>query len=70
MTEITPLIEWPAVASDYMVCADDHACNPAWGRQAARDRLGIEPLEIAGDHSPMLSRERELAVMIDAAARK
>jgi pimeloyl-ACP methyl ester carboxylesterase len=70
MTEITPLTAWPAVESDYIVCTDDHACNPVWGRQAARDRLGVEPLEIAGDHSPMLSRPHELAVILDAAARR
>jgi pimeloyl-ACP methyl ester carboxylesterase len=64
-TEVTPLREWPSVPSAYVVCTEDHACNPAWARRAARERLGVEPAELAGsDHSPFLSRPAELAGLL------
>jgi pimeloyl-ACP methyl ester carboxylesterase len=64
-TEVTPLREWPPAPSAYVVCAEDHACNPAWARRAARERLGVEPTELAGsDHSPFLSRPAELAGLL------
>ena len=65
MSEITPLVEWPDVASDYVVCRDDRATNPEWGRRAARERLGVVAREIDGGHSPMLSRPTELATLLD-----
>jgi hypothetical protein len=36
-----------------------------YGRRAARDILGVEPVEIAGGHSPFLSRPRELADVLE-----
>jgi pimeloyl-ACP methyl ester carboxylesterase len=66
MNEPTPPAAWPKVASDYIVCRDDHALNPAWGRTAARERLGVEAAEIDGSHSPFLTRPAELATLIDA----
>jgi pimeloyl-ACP methyl ester carboxylesterase len=69
MDEIAPLKAWPAVASRVIVCADDHALNPDWLRAAASDRLGVEAVEIAGGHSPFLTRPAELAAIIDALAR-
>ena len=65
LDEVTPLVAWPDVASDYVVCRDDHAISAAWGRSAARERLGVEAAEIDGGHSPMLSRPAELAQLID-----
>jgi pimeloyl-ACP methyl ester carboxylesterase len=63
--ERTPLAAWPELPSSYVLCTEDHACNPAWSRRAARDRLGVEPIELAGsDHSPFLSRPDELARLI------
>ena len=69
MSEITPLVEWPDVMSDYVVCRDDRASNPEWGRRAARGRLGVVATEIDGGHSPMLSRPIELATVLDDLAR-
>jgi pimeloyl-ACP methyl ester carboxylesterase len=66
MNEPSPLVAWPDVASDYIVCRDDRAVNPAWGRSAARERLGVEAVEIDGGHSPFLTRPAELAEVIDA----
>lgn len=65
MNELTPLAAWPKVESDYIVCRDDRALNPAWGRTAAHERLGIEAAEIDGSHSPFLTRPAELAELID-----
>lgn len=68
MNEITPLQRWPDVPSTYIVCRDDHGINPEWGRMAARGRLGVEPIEIDGGHSPMLSRPAELAGILGSFA--
>ena len=70
MSEITPLVEWPAAPSDYVVCRDDRASNPEWGRRAAIERLGVTATEIDGGHSPMLTRPAELAALLDVLARR
>ena len=63
--EVTPLRSWPSVPISSIVCSDDHAVNPAWGRRAARARFGIDAVELAGsDHSPMISRPDELARLL------
>ena len=67
--ERTPLRAWPSAPSSYVVCAEDRAVVPAWSRRAARERLGIEPVELAGsDHSPFLGRPGELAELLVALA--
>ena len=35
--------------------------DPGWSRRSARTRLGVEPIELPGSHSPMLSRPELLA---------
>jgi pimeloyl-ACP methyl ester carboxylesterase len=69
MSEITPLATWPQVESSSIVCRDDRALNPEWARVAARDRLGVTPIELDGAHSPFLTRPAELAQILDAIAR-
>ncbi len=66
MNEISPLVAWPAVESRSIVCRDDHALNPAWVRTAARERLGVEAVELGGGHSPFLTRPSELAQVLDS----
>jgi hypothetical protein len=56
----------PSVPTDYIVLSEDAALSPAWCRQAARDRLGVEPHELAGGHSPFITRPGELADMLVA----
>lgn len=63
--EVTPLKSWPDVPSTYIVCTEDRTATPAWARNAARERLGVEPLEISSGHCPMLSRPKELADLLD-----
>ena len=61
LREQTPLKSWPPVPSSYIVCADDRAVSPEISRWYARQVLKIEPVEIPGSHSPMLSRPAALA---------
>jgi len=60
-TELCPLDQWPSVPSAYIVCADDRTITPAWSKSAARERLGIEPIELSSGHCPHVSRPAELA---------
>jgi pimeloyl-ACP methyl ester carboxylesterase len=60
-TEPCPLAQWPAVESVSLFARDDAAVNPEWSRSAALERLGAGAVELAGGHSPMLSRPAELA---------
>jgi pimeloyl-ACP methyl ester carboxylesterase len=68
LTETTPLTAWPDVESRSIVCRDDRAINPDWVRGAARDRLGVEAIELAGGHSPFMTRPAELAQVLDSLA--
>jgi pimeloyl-ACP methyl ester carboxylesterase len=52
----------------YIVCSRDAVIRPEWQRWAARDFLGIEPIELDAGHSPMLERPRELAALLGAVA--
>jgi pimeloyl-ACP methyl ester carboxylesterase len=70
--EVTPLRQWPAVPASYILCAEDRAIAPAYSRQASRELLGVEPIEMRSGHSPFLSCPKELASVlaeITAAAR-
>jgi pimeloyl-ACP methyl ester carboxylesterase len=68
LNEPTPLTAWPDVESVSIVCRDDRAINPAWVRAAARERLGVEAIELGGGHSPFLTRANELAQILDTVA--
>ncbi|MGB0096134.1 MAG: hypothetical protein WBP81_26810 [Solirubrobacteraceae bacterium] len=35
--------------------------RPQWSRIAAPQRLGVEPIELPGGHSPMLANPKHLA---------
>jgi hypothetical protein len=61
MREITPLAAWPDVERTAIICRDDRALNPDWARAAYPARLGVQPLEMGGAHSPFLTRPAELA---------
>jgi pimeloyl-ACP methyl ester carboxylesterase len=68
LDEPTPLKAWPDVESRSIVCRDDRAINPDWVRTAARERLGVEAIEIDGGHSPFLTRPAELAQALHSLA--
>ncbi|HEV7861278.1 MAG TPA: alpha/beta hydrolase [Acidimicrobiia bacterium] len=59
--EPCPLDRWPDCDLVSIVCAADEVVSPDWSRRIARDVLGVEPVELPGGHSPMLSHPVELA---------
>ncbi len=63
--EPCPLVAWPPAARAYVLARDDRAVSPAWSRSAARARLGVDPIELEGGHSPFLARPGELAGVLD-----
>ena len=60
-----PLKRRPRGQVTSIVGRDDAAVSPEWSRRAARKRLGVEVVEIASGHSPMLSRPSDLANLLD-----
>jgi pimeloyl-ACP methyl ester carboxylesterase len=58
-----------AVLFASIICGDDQAISPEWSRAAAHDALQVEPFEMAGSHSPFLSRPAELADTLDTISR-
>jgi pimeloyl-ACP methyl ester carboxylesterase len=67
--EPCPLSAWPSAARAYILCREDRALSPDWSRRAARERLGVEPIEMDGSHSPFISRPAALAAVLDRLAR-
>jgi pimeloyl-ACP methyl ester carboxylesterase len=67
--EPCPLSAWPPVERAYVLCREDRAVSPDWSRRAARERLGVEPIELDGSHSPFISRPAALAAVLDRLAR-
>jgi pimeloyl-ACP methyl ester carboxylesterase len=65
MQEPCPLTTWPSVPAGYIVCAEDRTITPAWQRKAAREFLGVEPVELPGGHCPNVSRPAALAEILD-----
>jgi pimeloyl-ACP methyl ester carboxylesterase len=64
--EPSPLLAWPDVECSSILAQEDGALRPEWSRWTARERLGIEPVELRGGHSPMLARPAELAALLTA----
>lgn len=67
--EVAPFDRWPDVEIDSIVCRADRLVNPDWSRRTSRERLRVEPTELDGGHSPMLSRPVELAEILLAGLR-
>jgi hypothetical protein len=67
--EPCPLAAWPPASPAYVLCRDDRAVSPAWSRREAAARLGVQPIELEGSHSPFYSRPAELAAVLDRLAR-
>jgi pimeloyl-ACP methyl ester carboxylesterase len=68
LREPWPLDSWPATPTRYLLCRDDRLFTAGWARRHARERLGIEAGEMDGGHYVSLSRPRELAERLHAAA--
>lgn len=59
-----PLKALPNVERKYIVCTNDRILSPAWSRYAARQRLGVDAMELAAGHCPHLSRPDLLASVL------
>jgi pimeloyl-ACP methyl ester carboxylesterase len=59
--ERSPLEAWPDVPSTYILMTEDRSVDQDFSRWIARQRLGVEAIELPGSHSPFLSRPGELA---------
>jgi pimeloyl-ACP methyl ester carboxylesterase len=54
----------PEVPSTYVVAAHDRTIRPEWQRRMARERLGVEPVELPTGHCPNVSRPDRLAELL------
>jgi pimeloyl-ACP methyl ester carboxylesterase len=61
-----PLVAWPGVPTRVLLCRDDRVFPAAFVRRVTRERLGLDPDEIDGGHTPALSRPTELAERLEA----
>jgi pimeloyl-ACP methyl ester carboxylesterase len=62
------LTEPPDVPTRYILCTEDRITNNAYWREAVPARLGTDPIELPGSHSPMASRPADLAALLAASA--
>lgn len=44
-----------------IIGANDQVVSPSWSRHVARDRLGVEPIELPTGHFPMITHPELLA---------
>ncbi len=61
-----PLPAWPDVPTRVLAGREDRFFPPALQRRVARDRLGLDVVEVPGGHLCALSRPAELADALDA----
>lgn len=57
---------WTTVPSSYIICANDHALEPARQREMA-DRVGAQTSMLETSHSPFLSQPEAVANIIETA---
>ena len=61
-SQTEPSPEPPAgLRVESIIGQNDRVVSPSWSRQVARDRLGIEPIELPTGHFPMITHPRQLA---------
>jgi pimeloyl-ACP methyl ester carboxylesterase len=65
-TEVADFDAWPDVETVSIICAEDRVVNPTWSKRVARERLGIEAVELPGGHSPFLARPEALVDVLVA----
>jgi pimeloyl-ACP methyl ester carboxylesterase len=66
--ETMPAAAWKTIPSWYIVSTEDHAINPDLQRYYAK-RIGATTTEIKASHVPFLSHPKEVARVIEAAAK-
>jgi pimeloyl-ACP methyl ester carboxylesterase len=62
--EPCPVERWPDVPSTYILMTEDRAVNPEWSRRVSRARLGGDPVELPGSHSPFYCRPDALVEVL------
>jgi pimeloyl-ACP methyl ester carboxylesterase len=67
LVEPCPFDALPDVPRLGIVSGVDRLLRPEWLDRAVRERLGVEPTVLTGDHAPMLSQpDRLAALLLDA----
>jgi hypothetical protein len=56
------------ISSTYIVASADRTIRPEWQRTAARERLGVTPIEIPAGHCPHVSRSDSVVQILVTAA--
>jgi pimeloyl-ACP methyl ester carboxylesterase len=64
ITEPCPFEAMPDVPRVGIVSGEDRLMRPEWLDRVVRDRLGVEPRVLDGDHTPMLSQPDRLAKLL------
>lgn len=64
-----PISQWPDTRMESIVCTEDRIVSRQWAENAARQRLGTEPVMFASGHSPMLSHPAMLTETLDELVR-
>ena len=59
-----PLSRVPTRRATWVLATEDEAFTTAWSRWAARELVGVEPVELPGGHFPMLERPSELVELL------
>lgn len=62
----TPPDDPARISSSYLLPTDDRTLRPAWMAATARERLGIEPVELAGGHNLYTASPQQVAGAITA----
>jgi pimeloyl-ACP methyl ester carboxylesterase len=63
--DVQPLPKWPDARKELVFCTDDRMLNREWQRYVAERWLRCEPVELPGDHSPMIALPAQLADVLD-----
>jgi pimeloyl-ACP methyl ester carboxylesterase len=64
-----PRVRLPPSRTVVVIALEDELFDPSSERAAARERLGVEPVEIPGGHFPMAEDPEALAALLDRVAR-
>jgi pimeloyl-ACP methyl ester carboxylesterase len=67
--ELEPLPRWPDSRKELVFCTEDRMFTREWEQYVAKRWLGCEPVELPGDHSPMIGIPAELAQVLEELAR-
>ena len=62
----TPPEDPARISSSYLLPTDDRTLRPAWMAATARERLGIDPVELAGGHNLYTASPQQVAGAVTA----